>query len=81
MVARLRDSLNNEPLDDHARLEAQEALEILTAPDDEGGQIAKQRAMSKLKKMASETWWKVAAPILTNLISAELRKQAGLPPV
>jgi hypothetical protein len=81
MRARLRDLLNSEPLDDPARLEAQEALDALTARDEVNDEASKQRAMTKLKHVASETWWKVAAPVLTTFLSAELKRQAGLPPV
>lgn len=80
MTARLRDLLAHEPLDDHERLQAQEALDTLAGPDDDLDEAAKRKALDKLKRSASETWWKVAAPVLASLLSAELRRQMGLPP-
>lgn len=56
MVARLRDLLGNEPLDEHDRLEAQEALDALTAPDDGADVASQKRAVEKLKRFGSDAW-------------------------
>ena len=77
---RLLDLLNNEPLDAHDRLEAQEALEALTAPDDEVENATKERAAEKLKKYASGAWFSLAAPVLRGMLTLELQKRLGLPP-
>lgn len=79
-IARLRDLLANEELDDHDRMEAQEALDVLTTPADAHTEEQRRRALGKLKGLASAGWWNIAMPVLTSFLSAELRRQAGLPP-
>lgn len=79
-AARLRDLLANEELDDQGRMEAQEALDLLTVHDESVSDEQKRRALEKLKALTSVPLWKLAAPILTSFVSAELRRQAGLPP-
>ena len=78
LAARLRDPLANEQLDAHDRMEAQEALDTLTA--DDTSDAAKKRAVGRLKQLASAAWWGVANPVLVSVLSAEVRKQTGLPP-
>jgi hypothetical protein len=80
-IARLRDLLANEKLDDHDRMEAQEALDVLTtSAESHTTEEQRKRALGKLKSLASAGWWNVAMPILNSFLSAELRRQAGLPP-
>ena len=80
MVARLRDLLANEEMDDRDRIEAQEALDTLTATAQSVSDDQREQAVGKLKSLASAGWWKLAAPVLTSLVSAELQRHFGLPP-
>lgn len=53
MVARLRDLLANEEMDDRDRIEAQEALDTLTATAQSVSDDQREQAVGKLKSLAS----------------------------
>jgi hypothetical protein len=75
----LRNILEFEPgLDDAGRLEISEQIAVLSEPKEESKR--RVRAGEALKGLAPKGWG-AAQPILQTLISAELRKQLGLPPV
>ena len=80
MINHLLDLLNNEPMTEHDRLEAKEALQALTSSDESVTIRAKERAADRLKKYATEAWFTIAAPVLRSLLMAELQKRLGLPP-
>lgn len=80
MIAHLSDLLKNERLNAHDQLEAQEALLVLTEPDDDSPADVKERAADKLKRYASDAWLNLAAPVLRGLLTLELQRRLGLPP-
>lgn len=80
MVDHLVDLLNNEGLDPHDRLEAQESLRLLMSPDDSVEIASKNRAADKLKQIATATWLQLAAPVLRTVLTLELQRRLGLPP-
>jgi hypothetical protein len=74
----LRNQLEFEPgLDDADRLELIEQLAVLSRPDED--EKRRVRAGERVKQLAPKGW-AVAQPILTSLLSAELRMKLGLPP-
>lgn len=78
LIMQLRNVLEFEPgLDDAARLEVGEQIAVLSKPDENGKQRVK--AGEALRKLAPKGW-EAAQPILQTLVSAELKKQLGLPP-
>lgn len=79
LIMQLRNILEFEPgLDDAGRLEIAEEIAVLSEPKEESKR--RVRAGEALKGLAPKGWG-AAQPILQTLISAELRKQLGLPPV
>ena len=79
LIMQLRNILEFEPgLDDAGRLEISEQIAVLSEPKEESKR--RVRAGEALKGLAPKGWG-AAQPILQTLISAELRKQLGLPPV
>jgi hypothetical protein len=78
-IAHLSDQLAHDIEDENDRLEAAEALRVLTAPSDQATLPDRKRAAEKLRQLATQAWFGVASPVLSGLLSAELRKQLGLP--
>jgi hypothetical protein len=78
LIMQLRNVLEFEPgLDDSTRLEISEQIAVLSGTDEDGKRRVK--AGETLRKLAPKGW-DAAQPILQTLISAELKKQLGLPP-
>jgi hypothetical protein len=78
LIMQLRNQLEFEPgLDDADRLELIEQLAVLSRPDED--EKRRVRAGERVKQLAPKGW-AVAQPILTSLLSAELRMKLGLPP-
>ena len=78
LIMQLRNVLEFEPgLDDATRLEVGEQIAVLSQPDEDSKRRLK--AGEALRKLAPKGW-EATQPILQTLLSAELRKQLGLPP-
>lgn len=78
LIMQLRNVLEFEPgLDDATRLEVSEQIAVLSGPDEDSKRRVK--AGEALRKLAPKGW-EAAQPILQTLVSAELKKQLGLPP-
>ena len=78
LIMQLRNQLEFEPgLDDADRLELIEQIAVLSRPDEDEKQ--RFRAGERIKQLAPKGW-DLARPILTSLMSAELRTKLGLPP-
>lgn len=78
LIMQLRNILEFEPgLDDATRLEIGEQIAVLSGPDEDSKRRVK--AGEALRKLAPKGW-EAAQPILQTLVSAELKKQLGLPP-
>ncbi len=78
LIMQLRNVLEFEPgLDDATRLEVGEQIAVLSTPDEDNKR--RLRAGKALRELAPKGWL-AAQPILQTLVSAELRKQLGLPP-
>jgi hypothetical protein len=71
---------SEEGLGEAERLEAVEAIEVLSQPEDEGESAEERiRAGERFKELAPKAW-RAAAPILTALLTAEAKTRLGLPP-
>lgn len=78
LIWQLRNVLEFEPgLDDATRLEVSEQIAVLSGPNEDNKRRVK--AGEALRKLAPKGWG-AAQPILRTLVSAELKKQLGLPP-
>jgi hypothetical protein len=78
LIMQLRNVLEFEPgLDDATRLEVGEQIAVLSGADEDNKRRVK--AGESLRKLAPKGW-AAAQPILQTLVSAELKKQLGLPP-
>jgi hypothetical protein len=78
LIMQLRNVLEFEPgLDDATRLEVGEQIAVLSGTDEDSKRRVK--AGESLRKLAPKGW-AAAQPILQTLVSAELKKQLGLPP-
>jgi hypothetical protein len=78
LIMQLRNLLEFEPgLDDASRLEVAEQIAVLSAPGEDTKR--RVRAGQALRDLAPRGW-QAAQPILQTPVSAELRKQLGLPP-
>lgn len=79
LILQLRNQLEFEPgLDNADRLELIEQIAVLSGPEQDGKK--RVRAGERVKQLAPKGW-AVAQPILQTLLTAELRKQLGLPPI
>lgn len=77
LIMQLRNLLEFEPgLDDATRLEVAEQIAVLSQPNEDGKK--RLRAGKALRELAPKGW-QAAQPVLQTLVSAELRKQLGLP--
>ncbi|MHB1536113.1 MAG: DUF2321 domain-containing protein [Acidimicrobiales bacterium] len=78
LVLQLRNQLEFESgLDNADRLELIEQLAVLSRPEEESKKRLK--AGHRVKQLAPKGW-AMAQPLLQTLLSAELRRQLGLPP-
>jgi hypothetical protein len=78
LIMQLRNVLEFEPgLDDATRLEVGEQIALLPKPDEDDKRRVK--AGERLRSLAPKGW-QAAQPILVTPVSAELKKQLGLPP-
>jgi len=69
--------LYSDALDHAARLEVTEQLEILASPSKpEKSRVA---AGERIKRLAPQAW-SLAGPIVTTIVSAEMKSKLGLPP-
>lgn len=79
LIMQLRNVLEFEPgLDDATRLEVGEQIAVLSKPEEDNKR--RVRAGQALRELAPKGWL-AAQPIVQTLVSAELRKQLGFPPV
>jgi hypothetical protein len=78
-VYELQNRLDDEELDSATELLVREQLEALTSPDlDEAEQL---KRWQRIKSAAPDFLVKAAtSPIVTSLVTAEAKKQLGLPP-
>ncbi len=65
-------------LDEADRLTIMEQVAVLSKPEDEVSDEQRVQAGSVIKRLAPKMW-EAALPILQTVLSAELRKQLGLP--
>lgn len=80
-IARLIGLLDSEEsLTESERLEAVEAIAVLSEPEDEGEPTEDRvRAGERLRRIAPKMW-SAASPVFTALFTAELKARLGLPP-
>ena len=78
-ICELQNRLDDEELDPATELLVREQLEALTNPDlDELEQV---KRWQRIKNAAPDFLLKAAtSPIVTSLVTAEAKKQLGLPP-
>jgi hypothetical protein len=65
-------------LDEADRLTIIEQIAMLSKPEDEASDEQRVKAGSVIKRLAPKMW-EAASPVLQTVLSAELRRQLGLP--
>jgi hypothetical protein len=78
-IGHLYNLINFQPnLDEADRLTITEQLAVLSKPPDEASDEQLVKAGSVIKRLAPKMW-EAALPVLQTVLSAEIRRQLGLP--
>jgi hypothetical protein len=77
-IGKLYDQIDHEDLDEATLLVVREQIAILSAPVDEETDEARVRAGRRIKDIAPKAW-EAILPVLQNLLTAEAKRQLGLP--
>lgn len=77
-VGKLYDLIDHEDLDEATLLTIREQIAVLSAPVDEETDDERVRAGQRIRNLAPKAW-EAALPILQSVLTAEAKRQLGLP--
>jgi hypothetical protein len=77
-IGKLYDEIDFEDLDEATLLTVHEQIAVLSAPVDEVTDEAQARAGRRIRDIAPKAW-EAIVPVLQSLLTAEAKRQLGLP--
>ena len=77
-VVKLYDKIDHEDLDEATLLTIREQIAVLSAPVDEATNDERVRAGRRMRDLAPKLW-EAGLPILQSVLTAEAKRQLGLP--
>ena len=77
-VGKLYDLIDHEDLDEATLLTVREQIAVLSEPVDEVTDDDRVRAGQRLRNLAPKLW-EAALPVLQSVLTAEAKRQLGLP--
>jgi hypothetical protein len=77
-IGKLYDEIDYEDLDEETELTVREQLAVLSAPADEATDDDRVRAGRRIRNLAPKLW-EAGLPVLQSVLTAEAKRQLGLP--